>query len=128
METSVLLARIIGPLFILIGVGVLLNRKHYAAMATHFLSNAELYYFSGALAFILGIVMVLYHNIWTADWRVIITIIGWLSLFKGVVRILSPTMGSAAAASFTRSQLPLGFSAVVLLIVGGWLSFEGFRV
>ncbi len=126
MDLSILLARIIGPLFVVIGVGVLLNRKHYAEMATHFLGNAQLYYFSGALAFIIGLTMVLYHNIWTADWRVAITIIGWLSLFKGIVRILSPSMGSAAAAAFTRSQLPIGFSAVVLLIVGGWLSYEGF--
>lgn len=127
METSILLARIIGPLFVLIGVGVLLNRKHYAAMTTNFLKNAELCYFSGALAFIIGIVIILFHNLWAADWRVMITIIGWASLFKGMSRILFPTMGSMVATKFTQSNWPLNVSAILLVIVGVWFVYEGFH-
>ena len=47
METSILLARLIGPLFVVVSIGVFLNQKHYAKMAETFIANTELYYFQG---------------------------------------------------------------------------------
>ena len=95
-------------------------------MITTFLENAELYYFSGALVFIIGLAMVLRQNLWVADWRVAVTIIGWLSLIKGAVRILAPTAGNRVAGSFTESGWPLISSALLLLVFGAWLSFRAF--
>ena len=55
MGTSILLAPIIGPTFLIIGLGALLNPTYYGAMIRNFVKDAELYYFSGALALISGI-------------------------------------------------------------------------
>ena len=126
MDILILLARIIGPLLVVVGVGVLVNPAHYAKMAASFLANAELYYFSGVLAFILGMVLVLYHNLWVADWRVVITIIGWASLVKGIFRIVLPGVGSKFAENFIRSTRALNASVIFVLIVGAWLSYQGF--
>ena len=128
MDLSAQLAAIIGPLLILVGLGTLLNRDHYRKMITAFLENAELYYFSGAMAFVIGLAMVLHHNLWVADWRVAITIIGWLSLIKGAVRILVPTVGRKVAGSFSDSGWLLFFSAILLIVFGAWLSFKAFAV
>lgn len=126
MDTSIFLARMIGPLLMLIGVGTLMNPEHYKAMTANFLKNSELYYFSGAIAFTVGMVIVLFHNQWTGDWRGVITIIGWMSLFKGAVRILFPTLGSKMAVSITESKWELRAGAVLALLVGAWLTWEGF--
>lgn len=128
MDASILLARLIGPLFVIVGVGVLLNPAHYGRMLESFLTNSELYYFSGAVAFAIGMAVILHHNLWVADWRVVITIIGWLSLFKGVARILFPTLGGRLAGSLVASSWSLNASAILVLVVGAWLSYEGFRV
>jgi hypothetical protein len=37
-----------------------------------------------------GLSMVRVHNVWVADWRIIITLAGWFSVFGGVVRMLMP--------------------------------------
>ena len=42
------------------------------------------------IALIMGILIVVSHNIWTKDWRVIITIVGWMVLIKGINVILFP--------------------------------------
>jgi len=126
MDRSLLLARLIGPLFVLVGVGVLLNRRHYAAMVERFLKNAELYYFSGVLAFLVGEVLVLYHNLWVWDWRVVLTVIGWISLIKGAVRIVLPAAGLRAAASFTASGWYLNIGAILIVAFGAWLAYQGF--
>lgn len=128
MDTSILLARLIGPLFVVVSIGVFLNQKHYAKMAETFLKNAELYYFSGAIAFVIGTAIITFHNLWVADWRVVITVIGWLSLIKGIVRILFPKAGANYATKFTGSPVMLYAMAVLLLIFGGWLSCKGFQI
>lgn len=42
------------------------------------------------LAIIIGLLNILTHNIWKGDWRVIITIIGWIALFKGLALFIFP--------------------------------------
>lgn len=126
MDSSLLLARLIGPLLVVVGVGVLLNRRHYATMMQRFLDNTELYYFSGVLAFLVGEVLVLFHNLWVWDWRVVITVIGWMSLAKGAVRIVFPAIGLRFAASFTESDRYLNVGAVLIVVFGVWLAYQGF--
>ena len=126
MDTSILLACLIGPLLVVVGLGVLINQTHYASMVESFLKDAPLYYVSGATAFVIGMAIVLNHNIWALDWQVIITILGWMSLIKGAVRILYPAAGSQIAANIAGSQTALKVMAAVLLVLGAWLSYEGF--
>ena len=126
MDTSITLAQIIGPLLLVIGIGVMLNPAHYANMTKNFLENPALYYFSGALAFVIGMLIIIFHNLWVADWRVAITIIGWISLTKGIIRIVLPMKGAKYADKFVQSTGALNAGAVLLLIFGGWVSYQGF--
>lgn len=128
MDTSIFLARIIGSLFVLVGIGVLLNITHYRAMVGRFLNSPELYYFSGAAALVVGMAIVLHHNFWTTDWRVIITIVGWISVLKGVVRIVAPAAALRLAHGIVNSDLMLKCASIALLAVGAWLAYAGFRV
>jgi hypothetical protein len=126
MDRSLLLARLIGPLLVLVGVGVLFNRQHYATMMQRFLQNTELYYFSGVLAFLVGEVFILYHNLWVWDWRVVLTLIGWLSLLKGTMRIAFPVVGLKIAKSFAESGRYLNVGAILIVAFGAWLVYQGF--
>ncbi len=127
MDASLLLARLMGPLFLAAGLGLLLNQTHYRKMLHRFLTDAALYYFSGALALTVGVAILLFHNIWVADWRVVITIIGWLSVLKGVVRLLFPQAGQQLAGNFLAPGLFRGFG-LFAVIFGGWLCYQGYVV
>ena len=126
METSILLAKLIGPLFVIIAIGMIINPAHYRAMITRFISNPELYYLSGAISFVTGLAVVLHHNLWVADWRLAITILGWLAILKGVLRILFPTLGREVANTGLFSRTSLFVMSALLLILGAWLSVKGF--
>lgn len=126
MDASILLARIIGPLFLSVAVGVLLNPDFYRAMFAEFLKNRSLVYFSGAMALVAGIVMVSFHNIWAADWRVILTVIGWMSVLKGVSRTVFPGLTPRFAKPFVDNGTLLKASAVVLIGFGTFLTYKGF--
>jgi hypothetical protein len=126
MPTSIYLAKLIGPTLLVIGLGMLLNRDGYRATANEFLKSRALIYIAGLLALVPGIAIVLAHNVWVYDWRVIITLFGWLALIGGVLRILAPQqvvkIGKRAAAN---ESYMLGASLVVTAL-GVVLSYYGY--
>ncbi len=126
MDASIFLATLIGPLLVVVSLGLLINAKHYANMISHFLESPELYYFSGVLAFVSGVAMIYFHNIWTFDWRVLITVLAWLTLLKGALRILCPETGLRAAKAFTEDRVILNVSSSVLFVIGAFLTFQAF--
>ena len=69
MLPAVFIARLAGPLFVVIGVGIVLNEAAYAAVITEAVRSPTLIYFSGLLALVPGLAILNVHGRWTADWR-----------------------------------------------------------
>src|ERR1700681_4133618 len=87
MSTSVFIARLIGPIMLVIGLAVFANQSAFRAMAEEFLASRALIFLSGLLIMPVGLAIVLTHNIWAADGRVMITLFGWLNVIGGAVRL-----------------------------------------
>jgi len=90
MQTSVFLARLIGPVMLVVGIALFANQRAFRDMAEEFLASPALLFLSGLLIMPAGLAIVLTHNVWTADWRVLITLFGWLNAIGGAVRLLAP--------------------------------------
>ena len=90
MQTSVFLARLIGPVMLVVGLAVFANLRAFRDMAEEFLASRALLFLSGLLVMPMGLAIVLTHKVWTADWRVLITLFGWLNAIGGAVRLLAP--------------------------------------
>ena len=128
MQTSIFIAKLIGPILLVVGFAVVINEKTFRAIAKEVLGSPALIYLFGVIDLALGLVLVLVHNLWVADWRVIITLIGWISIVRGVVRIaFAPNIKKTGAKLIRREGLFMG-AAIVALILGAVLSFYGFRV
>jgi hypothetical protein len=126
MQTSLYLAKLIGPTLIVIGIGMLINRDGYQDMAREFLGSRALIYLAGIFAFVPGLAVVLAHNVWTADWRVIITILGWLALIGGTFRILLPQEVTRIGTRVIANPSTMLIGGVVTLALGALLSFYGY--
>ena len=127
MQPAVFIARLTGPFLVVIGVGVLLNEANYAAMITEAAHSPTLIYLSGLLTLPLGLAILNVYRAWTADWRVIVTILGWLLAIGGVIRIVLPQFTATLATTLYSTSAGLMVFAVVVLVLGGYLSFEGYR-
>jgi hypothetical protein len=84
VETTLFLGKAWSLYLILVGGALLLNGKEILRAAEEILNTQAHMIISGVIALIIGILMVLSHNIWVFGWPVIITLIGWLSLIKGI--------------------------------------------
>jgi hypothetical protein len=69
MATSIFLARLLGPLLIAVGAGILINPKPFHTMASEVVRSVTLVYLFGLFDFAAGLAIVLTHNVWTANWR-----------------------------------------------------------
>ena len=54
-------------------------------------------------------------RMWCADWRVIVTILGWLMTIGGIIRIVVPQVAIAIGSTIYGGRAP---TIVVALIVG----------
>ena len=91
MELSILIAKITSVVYLSAALGAVFSRNHYRRVLDDLFKNAALTYFMGFTAVILGFLMVNYHNKWAKDWTVLVTILGWLALMKGVLIIAVPS-------------------------------------
>jgi len=126
VETSLFLAQLIGPVLIVIGVGLLLKKTEFREMATDFLSSRALIFVSGLLTLVTGLAIVLTHNVWEFNWPVIITILGWLSVFGGVFRILFPDSVQSMGTSMLDKPATMTVSGAIQIVLGLWLSYVGY--
>ena len=90
METSLIIAKIIGVIYLAFGLGLIFNRAYYKQAFTKMMEDSTYTILSGFMAIILGFIVVEYHPGSTEDWTIIITIIGWIAIVKGILLLAIP--------------------------------------
>jgi uncharacterized membrane protein len=126
MSASTFLARLIGPVWAVLGVSLVINAKAYTEMSREFVANRALVYLAGAFALTGGLAIVLTHNVWVADWRIIITLFGWVATLAGVSRLLFPDVVRRLGPSLLASQKPILFTGIVWVVLGAVLIVFGY--
>jgi hypothetical protein len=92
-----------------------------------YIKNPALLYLASAMELIIGIVLVLLHNIWMPDWRLLITIICWIVLLKSTVRVLFPMLASSSSINkFYVEGVPFLIRRILALLAGCFLLYKGF--
>jgi len=120
-EITIYLARFWGSLFMILG---------FSSIASGFLGRVIKYtedktitISTGYITFLLGLVTVVLHNLWVADWRIAVTILGWVTLIKGYMKIAFPEHIHKKAQMFKKLQWLWG---VIIFLIGAgffWMSF-----
>lgn len=126
MDISIFLAKALGVYLLVVSIGMLVHAKLFKSILTEVISSKALLFLSGILALILGILLVLSHNIWQNNWQVVITILAWLALIKGIVRVLLPQFSIAKMKKLVKHNGFYYTASVVSLIVGIFLTYHGF--
>ena len=127
MGTSIFLTKLIGPVCLVIGLALLINGAAFRTLAGEFLDSPALMFLSGVITLPAGLAIVLTHNVWAADWRILITILGWLAVVGGLIRLLAPQRAVAVGRTMLANPSTLHISTGVYLLIGALLCFFGYR-
>ncbi|MFH1546802.1 MAG: hypothetical protein ABIE14_05500, partial [Patescibacteria group bacterium] len=119
--STVILAQIMGPVLVAVGIGFLLHPKFYAKMIKDFEEHEGLTFFTGMFTMILGLIVVVNHNIWEVSVAGLITLFGWSSLVKGTIFLIAPNLLFSTAHMFYKNKTVMNVAMVFCLIMGAFL-------
>lgn len=122
MEVSIFLARFWGSLFIILGLSTVFAK--FLGRVIGYTEDKTITVSTGYITFLLGLATVVAHSIWVLDWRITITILGWVTLFKGIEKIAFPNRVNKVAQKFKNQQILWG---LVILLIGAWFFWMSFR-
>ena len=126
MQTSIFLARLIGPALLIVGIGILLNQTYYRGMTKEFVASRPLFYLAAVIGVLAGLAIVLVHNVWVLNWRVLITLFGWINLIRGALSILLPEQSFAYGGRMMAGKNMPMIAGAVALLIGLTLSYFGY--
>lgn len=127
MELSILVAKLYSVMAVVLGLGILSNPKYYRKAFLELLESRAALFYSGVVALVIGVFLVTYHNIWVKSWVVIITVIGWAALVKGVSLILFPERFKFLK-KYYKDLKYWNFQAVALVLLGMVLGYFAFVI
>lgn len=117
------LATVIGWYLVVFGLLILLRYEHVRSCMAEVMAQRGLFFLLGVITLTLGLLMVVSHNVWVMGWPVIVTILSWLVLISGVLRLFWPD-AQKMGKSFLVEPMRMKIVAVVFLILGGYLLFN----
>lgn len=126
METSIFLARLLWPLFMVISLSLVLNGNTFDHIIKEFPKNPYVLYLSGLMAYLMGALIILNYNSWELNWFIIITIMWYMALIKWMVILLFPEFMMKASKMIKFSRWLLILVWIIYFILGAYLSFLGF--
>jgi hypothetical protein len=113
---SIFLGKIIGFYLVIVSASMLIQYKHYAKMIHEFFSKKGHMCLAGILKIIVGLLIVLSHNIWEESWVTFITVIGWIILLSGIYILLFPQKAAECTKSMEKSNGFLWMHGICLAI------------
>jgi hypothetical protein len=131
MNTSRSLARLIGPIMLVIGIGMafglMMEGAGYSSVLKEFIANRALIFLTGVLALLAGVAIINVHNVWEPDWRVIITVLGWLLVLRGIMLLVFPLTVQVFGDRVATSQGGVTAGAALTFVLGAILCIMGYE-
>lgn len=90
MCISIFYAQVMGLWLFIVSLAMLMHHGRFKKVFTESMSNQTHMAFSGLVSLVLGLLVVLSHNIWVPNWPVVVTIIGWVLIIQAVARLFWP--------------------------------------
>src|ERR1039457_2766973 len=123
------LSRLIGFYCILVSLSMVTHKQATVDMATALIHSPPVLYVVGVMLVVAGLAMILGHNVWSGGvLPVIVTLIGWLTLTKGLLLLFVPPEAAPGffLGGFRYEQLFYLYAAIAFFL-GSYLTYSGVR-
>ncbi|MBP7134377.1 hypothetical protein KBA73_04130 [Patescibacteria group bacterium] len=125
MSITLFLAQIWGPILFSVGLGVFVSRPYYLKAYRNLEKETLAVLMYGMVLMAAGIVQVSVHNTWNSLPQIIISLLGWAMLLKGIAFAIVPKLVDRGGDWTADSNLlPLvGGGAILLGAYLSWISY-----
>jgi hypothetical protein len=128
-QRTAFLSKLIGLFCVLYSLSMLAHREASVSAVSALIAEPGALLVLGFVVLGLGIAMVLGHNVWSVGaLPVVVTTVGWLTLFKGLfLTFLTPASAVAYLSAMHYEQLFYIYAGVTLAL-GAYLTYGGFNM
>ena len=126
MDVSTFLARVFGLYLIIVCLAVLFRFKAIQAAYDEMVSSKGHVIFGGFLSLVIGILVVVSHSVFIWDWRLLITLLGYLALLKGIWLLFFPETALKFKRSVMGNKPVYRIIIIIFLLIGLYLAYQGF--
>jgi hypothetical protein len=118
------LAQLLGGYIVIYAVTMVVNRPMLTDALNALLRDASQVFIWGSLCTVAGLAFVIGHNRWSGSpLTIVVTVIGWLTLLKGLALLFLPLSTASAYLSFYESAYYV--YVAIALVLGAWLWYAG---
>lgn len=122
MELTTFLAQLWGPVLVAVGLGFFISSSYYRSIYRDLEKGPFAVLFFGMFAMAAGIAQVLSHNVWGTLTEIIVTLLGWGLLFKGVICVVMPRLADRGG-DWALSARIVPAAGGIALLIGLYLSW-----
>ncbi|MES2986257.1 MAG: hypothetical protein V4686_04020 [Patescibacteria group bacterium] len=127
MQTTIFFVQLWGPILLAIGLGIFISRKYYIRLYRDLEKNSLAVLGLGIAFMAVGIIQTAVHNVWRTLPQIVISILGWGTLIKGILFLVIPGVVDKTGDWEVKSKLiPLAGS--VMIVLGLYLTWLGYFV
>lgn len=123
MDRSKFIAGLAGPVFLALGISMFLNHDLFPEVVHQIQNSFPLIIVAGVIALAAGLAIVQTHNTWSG-WPALVTLLGWLLVIGGVLRIVFPRQLAEIAGTVGTSPGLLTAGATAVTALGAFLTFK----
>lgn len=124
MILSTFLAKLLGLYFIILALLWFFRQKEFTSTWREFAASKGLLAVSAEFSIVFGLIIAIDHTIWEWSWQGLVTVIGYLLILRGIVRLGFPSYAQKMCTKMLRERAWPFF--LIMLVLGAYLAYCGF--
>lgn len=128
MCTSIFIAKVLGLYLVITGIFSFIRYRYIEEFFTSLKTNDQrgTVLLFALLPVMIGLLLVVSHNFWVADWRVLITILAWIMLLSGIYRLFFQDAWLKSTQWWLDHKGVSLIITAIFFLVGCYLTYKGF--
>lgn len=126
MYTSIFLAKVLGLYFIITSLFTFIRHKEVPEIIRAMTAERGTLFLVAILTLIMGILLVVSHNLWVNDWRVVITLVSWLIFLGGIYRLFFLDHIARVGRWWVNHRSSAIIVSIIFFLIGIFFSYKGF--
>lgn len=125
-DLTFLIARIVGPLLLAIGVALITQPQAILEGAADFLATEGLRILGSIVGMGLGLVLVVLHTRFDGLTATLVSLVGWVTLARGALHLLAPGPMREVLLFAVGNPGVVPVAGCAVALIGVWLAYAGY--
>jgi uncharacterized protein YjeT (DUF2065 family) len=122
---SEIVSTIVSLMLLILGLSYLFQSEKWARLAKDALDHPHRYFPMALCILVMGLIIVMTHNIWTLSWPVAVTLFGWIMTIKGIFYLLFPQFTKIFESwSENAMRIYIRSAGIIVTILGAILVYQ----